>query len=60
MNPQPTPPIPEGDRDPSKIYVENDVVRVDSIDYKAKYWNKDQDPRENNCDYGCPWTKIWS
>ncbi|MBY7735192.1 chitin-binding protein [Francisella philomiragia] len=58
LNPQPTPPTPEGDWDPSKIYVENDVVRVDSIDYKAKYWNKDQDPRENNCDYGCPWTKI--
>ncbi|WP_150465315.1 chitin-binding protein [Francisella sp. SYW-2] len=57
LNPQPTPPVPEGDWDPKKTYVEGDFAKVNGINYKSNFWNKNKNPEDNNCEYGCPWTK---
>ncbi|MBK2267675.1 lytic polysaccharide monooxygenase [Francisella philomiragia] len=60
MSEQPEPgPTPEGTWDKNKVYTEQDKpVTLDGITYKANYWTQGDDPRKNNCQYGCPWTKV--
>ncbi|MBK2297159.1 lytic polysaccharide monooxygenase [Francisella philomiragia] len=60
MSEQPEPgPTPEGTWNKNDVYTEQDKpVTLEGITYKANYWTQGDDPRKNNCQYGCPWTKV--